>query len=409
MWRRSCAVCILLACAFTSAGAAGFVTSQIEPGTQNSGAGRAHARNSEGELAQHAASRGLLEADTALEADATCTAVNSCSSLQNTLSQLKKNVAELQMLVKGGGGSPTPVPTAYIPSQEDVGYCATAKGRASKYCTALRRYLASCRVRFGAKVLRCNLSGATACVSSNYRIVNKSSKNACVRVRTPRPTPKAPTRTPTRTPTRKPTSKLTPKAPTRTPTRKPTSKQVFFCGTSVSDYLITQPDLLLTLTLAFGPKLSAIFGTSSTERVVLFAPTNNAWAAATQTLGIDLPSWRAGKISSGDASILISLLVYNTVKINKSSVDPDVGQISTLLKAESLQSLLGDVLELDLPLSFTKVGTAAWVGGTVEEKQSVLRTPYKLCAGPWSIIYHTDVVLLPSTDRSIIPIAKGFT
>ena len=53
--------------------------------------------------------------------------------------------------------------------------------RGEGYCVALRGYIAKCRARFGALVLRCDLAEgkATACNSASYRLVKPTSKNAC--------------------------------------------------------------------------------------------------------------------------------------------------------------------------------------------------------------------------------------
>lgn len=65
----------------------------------------------------------------------------------------------------------------------------------------------------------------------------------------------------------------------------PCSVQIPFCGTSVVDYLMTQPDLKLSLSIAYGPGVAYMHGKDSRQRVVLFAPTDAAWIAAAKTLG----------------------------------------------------------------------------------------------------------------------------
>lgn len=61
--------------------------------------------------------------------------------------------------------------------------------------------------------------------------------------------------------------------------------QVPFCGVSICDYLETQPELALSLTLCLGSEVAYMFGTAPTQRAVLFAPTDAAWTAAAATLG----------------------------------------------------------------------------------------------------------------------------
>lgn len=62
--------------------------------------------------------------------------------------------------------------------------------------------------------------------------------------------------------------------------------QIPFCGTSVNDYLLTQPDKMLTLTIAFGSEVAYMFGSLPSQRVVLFAPTDAAWEVAAGIMGV---------------------------------------------------------------------------------------------------------------------------
>ena len=71
--------------------------------------------------------------------------------------------------------------------------------------------------------------------------------------------------------------------------------------------------------------------------------------------GIDVVRWRAGKISLSDAGVVISLMVYNTVLIDRASKDPSVGQPGVLLAARTKQSQLGHVLGRSLPLRFNRI------------------------------------------------------
>ena len=72
--------------------------------------------------------------------------------------------------------------------------------------------------------------------------------------------------------------------------------------------------------------------------------------------GVNVPRWRAGKITKGEASIVIALLMYNTVLIDRASVDPRVGQADDLAASSILPSQLGNIVGLDLPISFTSNG-----------------------------------------------------
>lgn len=71
--------------------------------------------------------------------------------------------------------------------------------------------------------------------------------------------------------------------------------------------------------------------------------------------GVDVVRWRAGKITVAEASIVIALLMYNTVLIDRAIIDPMIGQPSDLLASSSLQSQLGNIVGLDLPISFDSV------------------------------------------------------
>ena len=62
-------------------------------------------------------------------------------------------------------------------------------------------------------------------------------------------------------------------------------REVRFCGTSVIDYLLTQPDKMLTLTIAFGSEVAYMFANSPSQRVVLLAPTDAAWEVAAGIMG----------------------------------------------------------------------------------------------------------------------------
>lgn len=341
-------------------------------------------------LARRAPSRSLQ--GTVAEAPV-CHSVT-CNSLQNQINQLRAAVTALQ-----NGGSPTPTPTPKpvgTPTPTGMptpphGYCATFGGKTSRFCQALRYYLARCRARFGTAVLRCNSNGATACVSSQYKIVDRTARIACVPVNsTPKP---------------KPTPRPTPR-PAPKPTTKPATL-VQFCGTSVADYLVDVPDLFLSLTIAFGTEVAYMYGSNPTQRVVLFAPTDAAWTVAASILGVNMVNWRAGKISDSDASIVISLMLYNTIQISRTSVNTLAGQRSVLVKSKSAQSQLGVVTSRTLKLSFSQSGTSTYAIG--KSGRVKLNAPHKLCSGPWSVVYKTDTVLLPSTVRSQIPIAAGYT
>ena len=69
--------------------------------------------------------------------------------------------------------------------------------------------------------------------------------------------------------------------------------------------------------------------------------------------GVDVVRWRAGRITKREAGIVIALLMYNTMLIDRGNIDPLVGQAAELLAAGALQSQLGNIVGLDMPISFT--------------------------------------------------------
>ena len=63
----------------------------------------------------------------------------------------------------------------------------------------------------------------------------------------------------------------------------------------------------------------------------------------------------------------------------------------------------------DLVLTLILAHAQVNATGSVVEQSTALGTPYKLCQGPWDVIYTTDTVMMPTTDPPTLPIATGYT
>jgi len=166
------------------------------------------------------------------------------------------------------------------------------------------------------------------------------------------------------------------------------------CHASIRQYLSGQKDLAITSQFISGQGAASLFGSDPKASIVIFAPTNPAWEEAAIRLKIDLASG-----SFQDGKELGAVLFYQILLAGKYS-GPTIGLAKNLLKAGSRQTALGAVTGKKLPIRFSHKFGAVYATG-IARGSTRLGTPKRICN---SLIYKTSRVVLPTLDKSKIPI-----
>mmetsp|Transcript_5695 Transcript_5695/g.16252 ORF Transcript_5695/g.16252 Transcript_5695/m.16252 type:complete len:200 (+) Transcript_5695:152-751(+) len=168
----------------------------------------------------------------------------------------------------------------------------------------------------------------------------------------------------------------------------------------VLEFLQGDPNLSITAKFVQLADAPSIFGDSPSVGVVLFAPTDTAWAAAADKLGISLDPATASK---KDGEVLGSIMMYNMISGTGVSVKRE-GTPDSLNEKSDIQSILGAAYNENLFISFSswsEDSSKTVATGLATNNNVVLGDPQQ--AGK-SLVYLTDTVLLPDDQREDIPV-----